>query len=56
MEEAEGVLMYVFQCTGCPTGPCTLISIDPEFEPSDTCSDKKHPENRAIYRELKVAE
>lgn len=48
--------MFFFQCTGCTKGPCTLNSLDPEFEPSEQCSDKYQPENRAVYRALVVAE
>lgn len=47
--------MTVFECNGCPTGPCTLINPDPEFEADDICP-KKGVVCRAVFRELGVVE
>ncbi len=46
-----------FQCTGCPTGPCTIANLDPEFEPGMNCLDKRYEhENIAVWRRLEATE
>jgi hypothetical protein len=50
-------MTYIFQCTGCPTGPCTLINMDPEFTPGSDCMDIRYKNiNIAVWREMVVRE
>ena len=47
--------MPVFQCSGCPTGPCILFNMDPEFDPGSDCMDVRYKNiNIAVWRELGV--
>lgn len=50
--------MPVFQCCGCPTGPCFFSTMDPEFIVGDECPANKGTAspNVAVWRELVVAE
>jgi len=47
--------MPVYECCGCPSGPCTLVNMDPEFVaksgcPGSGCCDLIE----AVWREMKV--
>jgi len=47
--------MPVFQCNDCPSGPCTLVNMDPEFEAGSKCPDiRSHQSTVAVWRELVV--
>jgi hypothetical protein len=51
--------MSVFQCCGCPTGPCILTNMDPEFIAERYCPDERSagfPATIAVWRELGVVE
>jgi hypothetical protein len=49
--------MPVYECCGCPSGPCTLVNMDPEFEPGSECMDIRcQGSTIAVWRELKVSE
>ena len=48
--------MAVFQCAGCPSGPCVLINMDPEYECSEDCPKVGMKKALAVWRELEVVE
>ncbi len=46
-----------FQCTGCPTGPCTIANLDPEFEPGTICLDARQQGAAiAVWRRLEATD
>lgn len=56
---SSGVISIpVFQCNGCPSGPCILTNMDPELEAGSGCIKDGifTKANTAVWRELVVAE
>ena len=52
-------MMQVFQCMGCPSGPCLFSCIDPEFWIGDECPANKTgivTRNIATWRELRAVD
>ena len=50
--------MPIFQCNGCPSGPCTLLNMDPEFECCEDCPrySPGHKNVIAVWREMRAVE
>jgi hypothetical protein len=49
--------MPIFQCNGCPSGPCILTNMDPEFTPKDECLNLwGEKSNEPNWRELRAVE